>query len=89
MRHGAHGQLVALSLNSVNLSVLLVGTLTAVLFLDIAGVHCVCSGDVVRLPDVILGAASAVLSSSCVDISLRWHPVCNVGLTVDPLRVFK
>ena len=60
----------------------LISTFTAGLFLDIAGVHCECSGDFVRFPDVDLGAASAVRSSSCVDIDLRSHPVLHVGLTL-------
>ena len=88
-RNDAQRQLIALSLNSASLNVLLVGSLTAGLFLDIAGVDCECSGDVVRLPDVILGAANARFSNSCVDIRLKWHSVFHGGLTVDPLRVFK
>merc|ERR1711871_342142 len=81
--------LVTHALEAVWAVVTAISSFTAGLFLDIAGVHGVCGGNFVRLPDVDLSAASAVLSSSGIDIGLGWHPILHIGLTVDPLQVVR
>jgi len=79
--------LVAHTLEAVIAIVAAICTLTSRLSIHRARMHGVGRRHLVCLPDIDLGAASAVLASACVWISVAWLPSFHVRFAVDEFQV--
>jgi hypothetical protein len=52
-----------------------------------ASMHGEGSRDAVCLPQIDLSAASSILASSCVGVSLGWFPILHIGLAIDEFQI--